>query len=75
MKYQRQAKILELVEKYDIETQDDLLEKLKEEGFQATQATVSRDIREMNLTKVSVPGARQKYAVEKNNRYETLGFL
>ena len=48
MKYQRQAKILELVEKYDIETQDDLLEKLKEEGFQATQATVSRDIREMN---------------------------
>lgn len=39
MKYQRQAKILELVEKYDIETQDDLLEKLKEEGFQATQAT------------------------------------
>ena len=69
MKYQRQAKILELVEKYDIETQDDLLEKLKEEGF---QATVSRDIREMNLTKVSVPGARQKYAVEKNNRYETL---
>ena len=35
MKYQRQAKILELVEKYDIETQDDLLEKLKEEGFQA----------------------------------------
>ena len=72
MKYQRQAKILELVEKYDIETQDDLLEKLKEEGFQATQATVSRDIREMNLTKVSVPGARQKYAVEKNNRYETL---
>lgn len=60
MKYQRQAKILELVEKYDIETQDDLLEKLKEEGFQATQATVSRDIREMNLTKVSVPGARQK---------------
>lgn len=54
MKYQRQAKILELVEKYDIETQDDLLEKLKEEGFQATQATVSRDIREMNLTKVSV---------------------
>ena len=72
MKYQRQAEILELVEKYDIETQDDLLEKLKEEGFQATQATVSRDIREMNLTKVSVPGARQKYAVEKNNRYETL---
>jgi arginine repressor len=72
MKYQRQAKIMELVEKYDIETQDELLEKLKEEGFQATQATVSRDIREMNLTKVSVPGARQKYVMEKKNRYETL---
>lgn len=72
MKYQRQAKIMELVEKYDIETQDELLEKLKEEGFQATQATVSRDIREMNLTKVSVPGAKQKYVMEKKNRYETL---
>ena len=72
MKSKRQAKIMELVEKYDIETQDELLEKLKEEGFQATQATVSRDIREMNLTKVSVPGARQKYVMEKKNRYETL---
>lgn len=72
MKYQRQAKIMELVEKYDIETQDELLEKLKEEGFQATQATVSRDIREMNLTKVSVPGAKQKYVMEKKNCYETL---
>ena len=72
MKIARHAKILELIEKYDIETQDELAQKLREERFMVTQATVSRDIREMNLTKVSVPGARQKYAVEKNNRYETL---
>ncbi len=52
MKASRQDAILELVEKYEIETQDDLIEKLRESGFEATQATVSRDIRELKLTKV-----------------------
>ena len=46
MKVSRHAKILELIEKYDIETQDELAEKLRQEGFDVTQATVSRDIRE-----------------------------
>ena len=52
MKVSRHAKILELIEKYDIETQDELAEKLRQEGFDVTQATVSRDIREMRLTKI-----------------------
>lgn len=62
MKSGRQAKILELVKKYDIETQEELSERLLEEGYSVTQATVSRDIRELHLTKVS-RGGRQKYAV------------
>ena len=52
MKASRQDAILELVEKYEIETQDDLIERLRQNGFEVTQATVSRDIRELKLTKV-----------------------
>ena len=62
MKVKRQAKILELVRKYEIETQEELSERLENEGFPVTQATVSRDIRELRLTKVSHRG-KQKYAV------------
>ena len=62
MKVSRHAKILELIEKYDIETQDELAAKLREDGFDVTQATVSRDIREMRLTKISVEKGKQKYA-------------
>jgi transcriptional regulator of arginine metabolism len=62
MKSGRQAKILELVKKYDIETQEELSEHLLREGFSVTQATVSRDIRQLHLTKVT-KGGRQKYAV------------
>lgn len=56
MKQKRQAKILSIIEQYDIETQDELLEKLAEAGFSTTQATISRDIREINLTKVARGG-------------------
>ncbi len=63
MKKQRQRKILELIEIYNIETQDALIEKLKKEGFDVTQATASRDIRELNLIKVSGEGNTYKYAV------------
>jgi len=62
MKKSRQAKILEIIAKYNIETQDALIEKLKESGFDVTQATASRDIRELNLVKVSVDGNFYKYA-------------
>jgi transcriptional regulator of arginine metabolism len=63
MKIERHTKIVELISKYDIETQEELAEKLNEAGFNVTQATVSRDIRELKLTKVSTDGNRQKYVV------------
>ena len=66
MKLSRQSKILELINKYDIETQEELAEWLMKEGYNVTQATVSRDIRELKLTKVAVDGGRQKYiAIQK----------
>lgn len=68
MKTKRQTKMLELIRKYDIETQEELSDYLEKEGYQVTQATVSRDIRELKLTKVAVGNGRQKYValVEKN---------
>lgn len=63
MKSDRHTKIVELIGKYDIETQEELAEKLTEAGFQVTQATVSRDIRELKLTKVSNGDRGQKYAL------------
>lgn len=70
MKIARHAKILELIENYDIETQDELAQKLCEEGYIVTQATVSRDIREMKLTKIATEKGRQKYAVISGNDTE-----
>lgn len=62
MKYSRHAKILELIEKYHIETQEELAEKLKEVGVDVTQATISRDIKELRLIKVMDGEERYKYA-------------
>lgn len=62
MKTKRQTKMLELIKKYDIETQEELSDYLQKEGYQVTQATVSRDIRELKLTKVAMSNGRQKYA-------------
>lgn len=67
MKKSRHGKIIELIENYDIETQDELAEKLKEAGFQVTQATVSRDIRALKLSKVPTGNGRQKYVVLKQD--------
>lgn len=61
MKTKRQEKILELIKKNNIETQEELSDYLEREGYQVTQATVSRDIRELKLTKVAINGGRQKY--------------
>jgi transcriptional regulator of arginine metabolism len=63
MKISRQSKIIELINKYDIETQEDLADRLMKDGYNVTQATVSRDIRELKLTKIAVDGGRQKYIV------------
>ncbi len=70
MKIARHAKILELIENNEIETQDELAQKLCDEGFIVTQATVSRDIREMKLTKIATEKGRQKYAVINGNDTE-----
>lgn len=65
MKSNRQQKIIELVDNYEIETQEELADRLREEGFQVTQATVSRDIRALKLSKVSCGIGRQKYIAMK----------
>ena len=51
MKQKRHQWILELIKEYEIDTQEELVERLKDKGFHATQATVSRDIRQLGLTK------------------------
>lgn len=63
MKKSRHQKIKELVEQFEIETQEELAERLKEAGYAVTQATVSRDIRELKLSKIAMGDGRQKYTV------------
>lgn len=63
MKTNRHAKIIELINTYRIETQEELADLLNKEGFRVTQATVSRDIRDLKLTKVPAEDGRQRYAV------------
>jgi transcriptional regulator of arginine metabolism len=63
MRYSRQNKILELIGEYDIETQEMLSDLLKKSGFDVTQATISRDIKDMNLVKSLTPGGVYKYVV------------
>ena len=63
MKVERHSKIVELIGKYEIETQEELAEKLNQAGFNVTQSTVSRDIRELKLTKMQSESGRQRYMV------------
>lgn len=70
MKVSRHAKIIELISQYDIETQEELAEYLNRAGFKVTQATVSRDIRDLKLTKVSVGAGKQKYVVHRQEEPE-----
>lgn len=70
MKGKRQEAILELVKKYEIETQEELAEKLNKSGFTVTQATISRDIRELKLTKIQ-HGAKQVYAALTENKFSS----
>lgn len=63
MKLERHSKIVELIGRYEIETQEELSEYLHREGYNVTQATVSRDIRELKLSKIQTDSGRQKYAV------------
>ena len=65
-KKKRHAKILELISKFDIENQDELMRMLQKEGFSVTQATVSRDIKELDLIKVVSNFGSYKY-IERNS--------
>ncbi|MGI6109136.1 MAG: arginine repressor [Eubacteriaceae bacterium] len=65
MKIGRQAKILEIIEKYPTETQEELADRLSQSGYKATQATISRDIKELKLIKASGPDGRQIYSAYK----------
>ena len=63
MKIARHSKIIDLINQYDIETQEELAAKLQEAGFAVTQATVSRDIRELKLMKIAKPDGGPRYTV------------
>lgn len=66
MRYSRQNKILELITNNDIETQDRLVSMLRAEGFDVTQATISRDIKELHLVKTLTASGNYKYTVSTN---------
>ena len=66
MKLERHSKIVELIGRYEIETQEELADHLNKEGFCVTQATVSRDIRELKLSKIQSDNGRQRYVVVQN---------
>ena len=63
MKIELHSKIKSLISQYDIEKQEELAEKLNESGFQVTQATISRDIKELQLVKTLSSSGKYKYAV------------
>lgn len=63
MKAKRHAEILSIIQEYDIETQDQLLDKLREKGMKSTQATISRDIKQLHLIKEPVGQGRYRYTV------------
>ena len=63
MKRNRQEKLLELISRYEIETQDELIGRLRENGYEVTQATVSRDLKELKLTKAMTAHGGYRYAL------------
>jgi len=67
LKVARHEKIIELIRQYEIDTQEELAARLNEAGFKVTQATVSRDIRELKLSKVPTGGGKQKYVILKQD--------
>ena len=70
MKSQRQSAIVELIEKFEIETQEEMISRLRALGYDVTQATVSRDIRELKLTKVSTSHGTYRYLKNRTNHHE-----
>lgn len=70
MKYKRHSTIIDIISTEVIETQDELIDKLKQAGYSVTQATVSRDIRELGLVKVTTKGNRYQYALPPTGQQE-----
>ena len=75
MKRNRQEAILRVISQYEVETQQELAQRLKEEGFEVTQATVSRDIRDMKLSKMPTGEGHQKYVRFHNVNVLKEGFV
>ena len=75
MKTQRHARILELVSKHEIETQEEMMSRLQSEGFKVTQATVSRDLRELKLTKTLTARGTYRYSVNHGSQHAGSGKL
>ena len=73
MKKKRHEMILKLIKENEVATQDELLSMLISNGFSVTQATVSRDIRQLKLTKTSGPSGRSHYIVQKETQQELGG--
>lgn len=67
MKKHRQEKLLELISRYEIDTQDELIERLRDHGFEVTQATVSRDIRELKIAKMMSGQGKYRYVLPKQH--------
>jgi len=66
MRYSRQNKILDIINTHEVETQDKLVSLLKKSGYKVTQATISRDIKELQLIKTLSPSGKYKYTVGVN---------
>ncbi len=69
MKISRQTKIVEIIKEYNVETQEELVEYLQKEGFIVTQATISRDIKELKLTKIPTQDGRFKYVIHQTEEF------
>lgn len=74
-KMKRHIKIREIITENDIETQDELVDRLKQLNFNITQATVSRDIKELHLVKVPSKSGRYKYSTPTTQRFNSLDKL
>ncbi len=72
MKAQRHIKIREIIANQDIETQDELVDELRRAGYPVTQATVSRDIKELHLVKVATEQGVYKYSLPADQRFNPL---
>ena len=71
MKQKRHSKILSIITEKDVKTQEQLTKELKDAGFMVTQATVSRDIKELGLIKIPLSDGAYKYAITKKEKQET----